>query len=515
MICFYHSVSTLLYSFFFFLMIRRPPRSTLFPYTTLFRSHPVVVDPEVLRQFEHRPLAVGPREQVVEETGDLGNVHAGERHEALGRGGRRLGQEGRREDGVQPVHHLLELGAPLLAWVRQRIGHLFAHVAGIRSEDDDPARQEHGFLDGVGDDHERVHAGRGIAPQVDDLTTQVFRGEGVERAERLVHEKDFGCDGEGAREADPLLHAPRQLFRIGLLEPVEPHEVDGAGHGVAPRGAVPPPRLEPHRHVLRHRQPGEQCERLEHHRRGAEYAVERVAAVQHLPVRRTRQPREQTEQRALAASGRPDQRDDLVLAHDERHVPQRLEVLAVREPEALRHVLRFEQHGPRRHCAYPKRARAHSISERQTMRFQPTTTRLIRAIPPASRGKSAWAVASLIRLPSPLVARNAPPAWMYSATIEPFHAPPAAVTHPMTSAGAAAGRYSRSQRGQRGSRNAAVASLSCCGIAATAEITLNRIYHWPASTISATAPSPSPMPIRSNKRITSGNSMGAGNDATT
>src|SRR2546426_7623489 len=30
-ICFSHS-------FFFFLMIRRPPRSTLFPYTTLFRS---------------------------------------------------------------------------------------------------------------------------------------------------------------------------------------------------------------------------------------------------------------------------------------------------------------------------------------------------------------------------------------------------------------------------------------------------------------------------------------------
>src|SRR5258708_27394509 len=28
--------------FFFFLMIRRPPRSTLFPYTTLFRSHDVI-----------------------------------------------------------------------------------------------------------------------------------------------------------------------------------------------------------------------------------------------------------------------------------------------------------------------------------------------------------------------------------------------------------------------------------------------------------------------------------------
>ena len=27
------------FMFFFFLMIRRPPRSTLFPYTTLFRSN--------------------------------------------------------------------------------------------------------------------------------------------------------------------------------------------------------------------------------------------------------------------------------------------------------------------------------------------------------------------------------------------------------------------------------------------------------------------------------------------
>src|SRR3712207_9128552 len=29
-----------MFSFFFLLMIRRPPRSTLFPYTTLFRSDP-------------------------------------------------------------------------------------------------------------------------------------------------------------------------------------------------------------------------------------------------------------------------------------------------------------------------------------------------------------------------------------------------------------------------------------------------------------------------------------------
>src|SRR5258705_8897066 len=32
--------------FFFFLMIRRPPRSTLFPYTTLFRSQDADGDPD-------------------------------------------------------------------------------------------------------------------------------------------------------------------------------------------------------------------------------------------------------------------------------------------------------------------------------------------------------------------------------------------------------------------------------------------------------------------------------------
>src|SRR6266581_7649633 len=51
-----------IFSFFFFLMIRRPPRSTLFPYTTLFRSArrpghggPAAVEPPVvhLRSEEH------------------------------------------------------------------------------------------------------------------------------------------------------------------------------------------------------------------------------------------------------------------------------------------------------------------------------------------------------------------------------------------------------------------------------------------------------------------------------
>src|SRR5437773_9562514 len=44
------------HSFFFFLMIRRPPRSTLFPYTTLFRSQ---IERAAALGHVHRRLAPG------------------------------------------------------------------------------------------------------------------------------------------------------------------------------------------------------------------------------------------------------------------------------------------------------------------------------------------------------------------------------------------------------------------------------------------------------------------------
>src|SRR5260221_6776416 len=53
-------------SFFFFLMIRRPPRSTLFPYTTLFRSQEVfpvgiVGDPAVAERLHLAELRLLPQ----------------------------------------------------------------------------------------------------------------------------------------------------------------------------------------------------------------------------------------------------------------------------------------------------------------------------------------------------------------------------------------------------------------------------------------------------------------------
>src|SRR5215813_14843716 len=52
---------------FFFLMIRRPPRSTLFPYTTLFRSRALGADPTVALDGDF--LEHGPRSE--EHTSEL------------------------------------------------------------------------------------------------------------------------------------------------------------------------------------------------------------------------------------------------------------------------------------------------------------------------------------------------------------------------------------------------------------------------------------------------------------
>src|SRR5438132_13054866 len=91
-------------------MIRRPPRSTLFPYTTLFRSpdplphRPGSVPP---RAAEARPGRAGHHRGVSLAPGPSAHslaVRSGPRVAAAGvrdRGGR--GPQGRRPEGVDPV----------------------------------------------------------------------------------------------------------------------------------------------------------------------------------------------------------------------------------------------------------------------------------------------------------------------------------------------------------------------------------------------------------------------------
>src|SRR5436309_15221600 len=54
-----HSLSFFL--FFFFLMIRRPPRSTLFPYTTLFRSVDILKERGLLSESDAVQPLIGKK----------------------------------------------------------------------------------------------------------------------------------------------------------------------------------------------------------------------------------------------------------------------------------------------------------------------------------------------------------------------------------------------------------------------------------------------------------------------
>src|SRR5277367_4259811 len=59
------ALDTLITDFFFFLMIRRPPRSTLFPYTTLFRSTRVHAFPRPFMRAVTQPPLKNPNRRAL------------------------------------------------------------------------------------------------------------------------------------------------------------------------------------------------------------------------------------------------------------------------------------------------------------------------------------------------------------------------------------------------------------------------------------------------------------------
>src|SRR5205809_5813053 len=66
-----HGSLVLVYLIFFFLMIRRPPRSTLFPYTTLFRSIPKSEPTETCVVETGKPNKVASTTRSEEHTSEL------------------------------------------------------------------------------------------------------------------------------------------------------------------------------------------------------------------------------------------------------------------------------------------------------------------------------------------------------------------------------------------------------------------------------------------------------------
>src|SRR6266498_5224747 len=94
--------------FFFFLMIRRPPRSTLFPYTTLFRSRR---ERPRLRGDGDDHVPARQRRQDARDEAEQRRLVRREDGDDTGRLGDREVEVGAR-DGIRRAQHLRELVRP-------------------------------------------------------------------------------------------------------------------------------------------------------------------------------------------------------------------------------------------------------------------------------------------------------------------------------------------------------------------------------------------------------------------
>src|SRR5256886_3250607 len=124
----YVHLSSARFIFFFFLMIRRPPRSTLFPYTTLFRSHALALKlpHEVLE-----PLAL-----VADQIADRHVAFLEKQFCRVGRVHAQLLQRARDVKTLRPFldHEQVEATVPSLAF---RLGHHQRPVAPSAVGDED------------------------------------------------------------------------------------------------------------------------------------------------------------------------------------------------------------------------------------------------------------------------------------------------------------------------------------------------------------------------------------------
>src|SRR3989442_8401320 len=98
------------------------------------------------------------------------------------------------------------------ARARKRDAHIGDERGRTARHHQHPIGQEDGFADPVGDEQDGLPV---ALPDVEQRGVHLVAGDGIERAERLVHQEQRGGVGERATDRDPLSHPARQL--VGSL----------------------------------------------------------------------------------------------------------------------------------------------------------------------------------------------------------------------------------------------------------------------------------------------------------
>ena len=173
---------------------------------------------------------------------------------------------------------------------------------------------------------------RRLVLAADDLRDVARHGQPrliVERGKRLVEQQHIRRRRQRADERAALAHPTRELVWQLARKAVEPVLREQGAHGVAPRGCVLVPDLQPERHVAPDRAPVKKLIALRHQPRLPCRRAHGLAVDEHLPARRTLNTGDERQQRGFSAAGRPDDAHKLAVGHAEGHIPQRRH-LAVR-----------------------------------------------------------------------------------------------------------------------------------------------------------------------------------------
>ena len=148
---------------------------------------------------------------------------------------------------------------------------------------------------------------------------------------------------EGARQADPLAHAARQLLGIGGFESVKSDQVDrGERTRLALLGGNSL-RLKPDFHVLQHGQPREQSEALKHHGDLRGRSIDGLAVDRDRAAGWRHQAGDDPQQSGLAAARTAQQGDDFVGTQFERDILQHEQIVAAAFVIGARHAVDFDQ----------------------------------------------------------------------------------------------------------------------------------------------------------------------------
>ncbi len=213
--------------------------------------------------------------------------------------------------------------------------------------------------DAIREQHRLVHImsdhDDGVAQTALDLHQGILHlgtGEGVERPERLVHQEHLGLHGQGAGDADALLHAAGDLVGATLQGMLHVHQFEIAQGPVVAFGAgfaTAEHLIDGETHIVVDAEPGQQGMVLEHHR-PIRTGLGHLASFQHHPtLGGAQQTGDDIQHRRFTAARVADQGDELALGDIDVDLTQHLQrPLVGGEAEAdvidlqiSRHVLHY------------------------------------------------------------------------------------------------------------------------------------------------------------------------------